>query len=274
MDSNAKDLQPIAPIRYVVGVAAGKGGVGKSTLALQLAHCLKSRKWKVGLLDADLYGPSLRMMLPEDELPRQHPHIPDRIIPAVGQGIQFISMAHFLKEGDCASVRAPIANGIIKQFIHNVEWGDLDCLLIDFPPGTGDIQLTLMQEARLSGGVVITTPQEIALLDVAKAVLMTQQMQVPILGVVENMSYFTDPTSGQHSFPFGRGGGEKFALENDLFFLGRIPLDPLISQCCDRGISLLEHKPPAQVVEHFNSICTALMEQLESFARLERIPHS
>ena len=194
----------LAGVRRVVAVAAGKGGVGKSTLALNLALNLSKKGWRVGLMDADLYGPSLRKMLPEEVPPSQHPQVQDRIIPAQSGGIKMISMAYFIADGDPASVRAPIANGIIKQFIHLVEWGDLDFLLIDFPPGTGDIQLTLMQEGCLSGAIVVTTPQEIALLDVTKAVAMFRHMQVPLIGLVENMSHYLD-SRGTEGLSFWSG---------------------------------------------------------------------
>lgn len=251
-----------------MAIAAGKGGVGKSMLTSLIALSLKGKGWKVGVMDADIYGPSVRKMLPEDALPQQITE--DQITPASCNGIAAISMAYLLEEGKSASVRAPIANGIIKQFIHNVAWGDLDCLLIDFPPGTGDIQLTLMQEMQLSGGVLITTPQQIALMDVQRAFEMFSRMQVPVLGVVENMSFFEDPHGKGRSYPFGEGGGKSFARESGLFFLGEIPIDPAISHCCDRGLNLFEQDPLTPGAMGVERIVAGLIEQLEAFASIEK----
>lgn len=195
----------LSNVRHIVAIAAGKGGVGKSTLALNAALYFQKKGCKVGLMDADLYGPSLQKMLPEELPPTQHAAIKERIVPAEARGIKLISMAYFLNPEHPTSVRAPIANGVIKQFIHLVDWGELDFLFIDFPPGTGDIQLTLVQEAMLSGAVIVTTPQEIALLDVSKTVAMFQQMQVPLVGVVENMSGFM--AGGKSFFHLAREAG-------------------------------------------------------------------
>ncbi len=263
-------LMPIAGehnlsrVRHIVAIAAGKGGVGKSTLALNAALYFQKKGCKVGLMDADLYGPSLQKMLPEESPPRERK---ERIVPAEARGIKLISMAYFLKSEHPTSVRAPIANGVIKQFIHLVDWGELDFLIIDFPPGTGDIQLTLVQEAMLSGVVIVTTPQEIALLDVSKTVAMFQHMQVPVVGVAENMSGFM--AEGKSHFPFGRGGGERFASESSLFFLGSIPIEPRISECCDRGKSLFEESAAAPGTLAIVSICEKIQEQLESFERMK-----
>ncbi len=255
-------------VRHVVGIAAGKGGVGKSTLALNLALTFASKGFKVGLMDADLYGPSLRKMLPEEILPAEHEEIQNRILPAMSRGIKLISMSYFLQEGHPASVRAPIANGIIKQFIHQVEWGELDFLFVDFPPGTGDIQLTLIQEGSFSGAVIVTTPQEIALLDVAKTVEMFHQMQVSLVGLVENMSHY-EVEKGNFLYPFGQGGGERFAQEKGIFFLGRVPLDPEVSRCADQGISLIVPGSLNPAAMAFQSIADRIREQLESFEKLE-----
>jgi ATP-binding protein involved in chromosome partitioning len=226
---------------------------------------------RVGLMDADLYGPSLKKMLPEEVPPGQNLEMPDRIIPAQSRGIKLMSMAYFLKSEDPTTVRAPIANGIIKQFIHLVDWGELDFLFIDFPPGTGDIQLTLIQEGLLSGAIFITTPQEIALLDVSKSIVMFRQMQVPLIGLVENMSYYTiGCSSNQIFFPFGQGGGERLALENGLFFLGKIPIEEQICRCCDYGKSLFEEGAGTPGAIAIVSIAEKVKEQLEAFGMLKR----
>lgn len=260
----------LASVKHIVAVAAGKGGVGKSTLTLNLALYFQTKGYRVGLMDADLYGPSLRKMLPEDLPPAQNLKIKDRIIPAQRRGIKLISMAYFLHEEEPTSVRAPIANGIIKQFIHLVDWEELDFLFIDFPPGTGDIQLTLIQEGSISGAVVITTPQEVALLDVAKTVAMFRQMQVPLIGLVENMSYYrVKEDHNQIFFPFGQGGGERLALENGLFFLGQIPIEEQICQCCDRGKPLFDEGTDTLATAVIAAIAEKIREQLEAFDKLK-----
>jgi ATP-binding protein involved in chromosome partitioning len=170
--------QPTGPA-HVIAIAAGKGGVGKSTVTVNLALALSLAGYKVGILDADLYGPSLRRMLPEDQLPQQKG---PTIVPAICQGIRVISMAYFRQDNLATAVRAPIANSLISQFLDQVEWGPLDYLLIDFPPGTGDIQLTLSQKAKLTGAVMVTTPQQVAIMDVRKAMHLFSQVRGPCFG--------------------------------------------------------------------------------------------
>jgi ATP-binding protein involved in chromosome partitioning len=193
------------------------------------------------VLDADLYGPSIRKMLPEEELPEQRG---SKIFPAMAQGIKLISMAHFKQDSDAVVVRAPIANGMIAQFLNQVEWGDLDFLLIDFPPGTGDIQMTLAQKARLTGALIVTTPQQVAILDVKKCMNMFDKLNVPIIGIVENMSYYME-SNGTKAYPLGEGGGKLLAEHAGQLFLGEIPLHPLIGKVLDQGRSLLEVPGPA-----------------------------
>jgi ATP-binding protein involved in chromosome partitioning len=193
-------------------------------------------------MDTDIYGPSIRHMLPEDHLPSQKGEI---IEPAVCFGMKMISMAYFRKENEAIAVRAPIANSLIAHFIKNVNWGALDILLIDFPPGTGDIQLTLSQQANLSGALMVTTPQEVAILDVRKAMSLFDQVKVPIVGIVENMSYYQTSNQSEPLYPFGKGGGERLASETGTPFLGEIPLDPIICRCGDEGKSLFLNDPEA-----------------------------
>lgn len=231
----ANKAAPLSTIKNVVAIAAGKGGVGKSTVTVNLALALRHSGYTVGIMDTDVYGPSIRKMLPEDVLPGQKGEI---LIPAMCQGIKMISMAYFRKEHEAAAVRAPIANGIITQFIKKVQWGELDFLLIDFPPGTGDIQLTLAQQANLNGAVLVTTPQEVALLDVRKAANLFNQVKVPIIGVVENMSYFQKDADSERFYLFGCGGGERLAREMQVPILGSIPVDSAIGRCGDEGKSL------------------------------------
>lgn len=222
--------------RSIIGIAAGKGGVGKSTFTVLLALALKELNYRVGILDADLYGPSLRKMLPEDKLPMK---IDERLLPASSRGIKLMSMAFFRDERQASVVRAPIANGLIQQFLQEVDWGDLDFLLIDFPPGTGDIQITLAQKGHLSGALIVTTPQEIALLDVRKCIKMFEQVQIPLIGVIENMSHY-EIGNGEKTYPFGKGGGKKLSLSSGIPLVGSIPLDPLICSSLDKGESIFD----------------------------------
>lgn len=228
--------KPLSNIKSIIAVAAGKGGVGKSTITVNLGLALKKLGKSVGILDTDIYGPSVRMMLPEDLTPKQNGEI---ITPALCQGIKMISMAYFRPANQASVVRAPIATGIVKQFLNNVAWGDLDYLLVDFPPGTGDIQLTLSQEAKLSAALLVTTPQNVAVLDVRKAMDMFVQVNVPVLGIVENMSYFLGQ-GDEKIHIFGKGGGHNLALESRVPYLGEIPLNPYICSFGDLGKSLFE----------------------------------
>lgn len=232
-----EEVKPFAKIKHIIGIAAGKGGVGKSTICVNLGLGLKKLGKRVGILDTDIYGPSLRMMLPEDHLPVQKG---EWIIPALCHGIPMISMAYFTPTHQASVLRAPIVNGIVKQFLKKVDWGELDFLLIDFPPGTGDIQLTLSQEANLTGAIMVTTPQNVALLDVRKAMHLFEQVKVPIIGIVENMSYFLN---GQEKlYIFGKDGGVRLSEESGVPHLGSIPLDSKICDYGDLGKSLLDEE--------------------------------
>jgi ATP-binding protein involved in chromosome partitioning len=255
-------------VRAVLGIGAGKGGVGKSAVTACLARALHRQGHRVGVLDADIYGPSMRMMLPEDEPPHS---CANRILPARSRGISLMSMAYCLGEGEPAAVRAPIATQAVSQFIRQVEWGALDFLLIDFPPGTGDLHLTLLQEASLTAALVVTTPQEVAALDVRKAIRCFVQMGVPVLGIVENMSYFAPPCTQQRFFPLGEGGGERLAKASGLPLLGSIPLDPELSRCADAGLSLFEEAPHAHACAVFDDLARKVAETEEEGARVEEI---
>jgi ATP-binding protein involved in chromosome partitioning len=257
---------------HVIGVVAGKGGVGKSTITVDLALALSEKGYRVGIIDADVYGPSIRKMLPEARLPEQHPEWHERLIPAVSIfGIKVISMAFFRKEDEPAIIRAPIANAVIKQFLEQVDWGQLDYLLIDFPPGTGDIQLTLLQQATLSGAIVVTTPQEVATLDVCKAMQMLQQMRVPILGVIENMSYFQTSLGGECFYPFGKEGGKRLAEKFGTPFLCEIPLDPCLCACADQGKSIFKEYPQSVSAQVFAEASAKIVHQLGFLQKMEGI---
>lgn len=221
-----------------IAIAAGKGGVGKSTTAVLLALSLKTMGYSVGILDADLYGPSIRCMLPEEEKPIKSQH---SIKAAVSCGIKVMTMAYF--EEIHAFWRAPMANRMIDQLLSQIEWGPLDFLLIDFPPGTGDIPLTLCQKGGVQAAVMVTTPQKVAQLDVIKGMQLFKRVQVPILGIIENMSYYL-ATDGLKTPIFGTNGGQELATKSSLPFLGQVALDPLIAQNCDQGWSPTGHYKP------------------------------
>ncbi len=249
-------------ITTILAVAAGKGGVGKSTVAVNLALALHEKGYSIGLLDADIYGPSLRRMLPEVRLPQQEG---EWIEPAVCFGIKMISMAFFRREGQPAAIRAPIANSVITQFLNKVLWGKLDYLIIDFPPGTGDIQLTLAQQGKMSAAILVTTPQEVALLDVRKAAALFTQMRVPLLGVVENMSYYQPSHLVEPVYLFGKGGGAKLAEEEEIPLLGCIPIDPAVSFRSDRGFSLFidDGTGLPMAAEAFRTIADNVLSELD-----------
>ena len=250
----------------ILAIAAGKGGVGKSTLTANLALAMKQQGLKVGVLDADLYGPSLRRMLPEDRLPKQEG---EWIIPAWSHGIRLLSISYFRPENQATAVRAPIANGMIKKFLQQVSWGDLDYLLIDFPPGTGDIQITLSQQANLTGALMITTPQEIALMDVRKALNLFEQLHVPVLGIVENMSFYAlDDTNRE--YPFGKGGGERLAKEFAVPLLTQIPIHASISSAGDNGSSLFE-EGPKQLQDIFLNLSASIETKCSLLQQTDRL---
>lgn len=253
-------------IKHIIAIAAGKGGVGKSTIAVNLALALQSLGQRVGIFDADIYGPSIRKMLPEEHPPTQQG---EQLVPAICcGGIRVMSMAYFRGEKEAAAVRAPIATGIIKQFIQTVNWGNLDYLLIDFPPGTGDIQLTLSQQAHLLGAVMVTTPQEVALMDVRKAMHLFEQVNVPLVGIVENMSYYLSGPKAEKIYLFGNGGGQRLARDSGVPFLGQIPLDPEICLCGDHGESLLAKQNKSSGSQAFMALANRFLEEVDVLQNL------
>src|SRR5580700_2501709 len=239
--------QPIPGVKYLVAVASGKGGVGKTTVAVNLALALAKMGNKVGLLDADVYGPNVPIMLGSTAEPMATAQ--QRIIPVQAQGLKMISMG-LLNPGDKPVIwRGPMLHSVITQFLRSVEWGQLDYLIIDLPPGTGDVQLTLIQTVAVSGAVIVTTPSVVALADVRKAIEMFRQVNVEILGVVENMSTFSCPHCLQPIDIFGHGEGAKTALEYGVPVLGEIEIDPRIRVGGDVGrpvASLGENAPAAK----------------------------
>jgi ATP-binding protein involved in chromosome partitioning len=225
--------EPIAGVKNLVAVASGKGGVGKTTVAVNLAIALKKLGASVGLMDADVYGPNVPLMLGTTEQPRALDE--KTIIPVESQGLKMISMG-LLSPGDKPLIwRGPMLHSVIQQFLRSVRWGELDYLIVDLPPGTGDVQLTLIQSVVISGAVVVTTPSIVALADVRKAVEMFRQVNVEILGVVENMSYFSCPHCNGRIDVFGHGEGARMAQTFGVPFLGEIEIDPQIRIGGDTG---------------------------------------
>ena len=224
---------PIPGVKYLIAVGSGKGGVGKTTVAVNLAISLAKLGRKVGLLDADVYGPNVPLMM--NVLTAQPVGNASNIRPIESYGVRIMSMG-FLNPGDKPLVwRGPMLHSVMQQFLRSVEWGELDYLLIDLPPGTGDVALSLMQSAPLSGAVVVTTPSEVSLEDARKAVNMFQQVRVPVLGLVENMSYLIAPNSGERIDVFGQGGGKRTAHAMQIAYLGELALDPEVRIAGDKG---------------------------------------
>lgn len=259
---NLKLFNPAAPptIRHTIGIAAGKGGVGKSSVTVLLANAFKALGYKVGILDADIYGPSLKKMMKPEKMPEQKGEF---ILPAISQGIPYISMAFFRPEGQAAAVRAPIATKMITQFIKGTDFGDLDILLVDFPPGTGDIHITLCQQAAMTGALVVTTPQEVSLIDVRKCIHMFKEVRVEVLGVLENMSYFQPKDSSQKHYLFGKEGGKKIASEYNVPFLGEVPIEPELGKALDLGCQLFKDEQLPELQEAFLKLAKNLFDAAE-----------
>jgi ATP-binding protein involved in chromosome partitioning len=229
-------------VKNIVAVASGKGGVGKSTVSANLAVALAQAGASVGLLDADITGPNIPLMMGLEGVPKATGD--NKIVPLERYGVKVISIAFFVPEGQPIVWRGPLVGGAIQQFLRDVAWGDLDYLVVDLPPGTSDAQLTLAQAVPISGAVLVTTPQQVAVLDVQKALAMFTRMSVPVIGLVENMSAFVCPHCGEATEIFGRGGGERFARQNDIEFLGGVPLDITVRQGGDAGIPVVAQREP------------------------------
>jgi ATP-binding protein involved in chromosome partitioning len=256
--------QPIPGVKYLIAVASGKGGVGKTTVAVNLALALSKLGHKVGLLDADVYGPNVPIMLGSKGEPMATPQ--QRIIPVQAQGLKMISMG-LLNPGDKPVIwRGPMLHSVITQFLRSVEWGELDYLVIDLPPGTGDVQLTLIQTVEVSGAVVVTTPSIVALADVRKAIEMFRQVNVEVLGVVENMSTFACPHCGKPVDIFGHGEGSKTAAEYGVPVLGEIEIDPRIRVGGDTGKPVAADGEDAAAAQSLYRVAKAVSARLEEVA--------
>lgn len=262
-NNNTAKTQILPGVKNTIAVASGKGGVGKSTVAINLAVGLALEGAKVGLIDADIYGPSVPTMLGISEKPKIYQDSATaKMVPLENFGIKVMSIGFLIDDDSPVIWRGPMASGAIKQFMSDVNWEELDYLIFDLPPGTGDIQLTLVQTIPLTGAVVVTTPQDVSLIDVRKALRMFQRVNVPILGIVENMSYFIAPDTGKKYNIFGNGGGEKLAKELDLKLLGEIPINQNIREGGDAGKPIVFSEPDSEQAKTFLNLCRNVAAQI------------
>ncbi len=252
-------------VQNVIAVASGKGGVGKSTVATNLAVALGLSGLRTGLLDADIYGPSIPLMMGVNDKPQVTSA--NRILPFFNHGIKMQSLGFFLGENAPVIWRGPMVMKAVQQLLKDTDWGELDVLVIDLPPGTGDVQLTLVQTAPLTGAVLVTTPQDLALLDVKKGAEMFKQVNAPLIGIVENMSFFICPDCGSRSNIFRQGGGDKESERLGIPLLGRVPLDPAVCDAGDTGVPLVIGQPATAAAEEFQKIAAAIVEVLSSSPR-------
>jgi ATP-binding protein involved in chromosome partitioning len=249
-------------VEHVIAVASGKGGVGKSTVAANLAVALVAAGARVGLCDCDLYGPSIALMFGSNERPMADEE--DRILPIRREGLKLMSMGFLLDDYSPAVLRGPMVTRYTQQFLRQVAWAPLDCLVLDLPPGTGDIQLTIVQTLALSGAVIVTTPQEVALIDARKAVAMFGKTNVPVLGIVENMSYFLSPSDGSRHEIFGSGGGEREAARLRVPLLGKVPIDIGIREAGDIGRPLVASDPQGLVGQVFAQMADKILKSIKA----------
>jgi ATP-binding protein involved in chromosome partitioning len=250
----------IAGVKHVIAIASGKGGVGKSTIAANLAVAFQQTGAAVGLCDCDIYGPSISLMFGSRERPMATDE--NRIVPIEQYGLRLMSMGFLLDDTSPAILRGPMVTRYTQQFLRQVEWGELDYLVLDLPPGTGDVQLTIVQTVALSGAIIVTTPQEVALIDARKASTMFEKVNVPVLGLIENMSYFISPSDGQRHEIFGSGGGEREAKRIRVPLLGQIPLDIATREAGDRGMPITAEARESPVSVEFRRIAQGLRDVL------------
>ncbi|MFA6232922.1 MAG: iron-sulfur cluster carrier protein ApbC [Bacteroidota bacterium] len=250
-------------VRNTIAVSSGKGGVGKSTVAVNLAVALAQSGARVGLIDADIYGPSIPLMMDVQSQPRAYSEGgKTRMLPTESYGVQLMSIGFLVRPEDALIWRGPMASGALKQFLTDVDWDELDYLLFDMPPGTGDIQLTLSQSLPLSGAVIVTTPQDIALADARKGVRMFEKVSVPILGLIENMSYFVCSHCGERDEIFDYGGGRRTAEELGTPFLGEIPITTRVRVGGDKGVPIVVMEPDSPVAHSFREVAMQLAGQI------------
>jgi ATP-binding protein involved in chromosome partitioning len=243
-----------AGIKNIIAVASGKGGVGKSTTSVNIAVCLQRLGAKVGLLDADIYGPNIPMMMGIPETERPSVNDKEQLIPFENHGVKVISIGFLVDPGKAVIWRGPMLHGVIRQFLTSVQWGELDYLVVDLPPGTGDASLSLVQTVPLSGAVIVTTPQQVALSDVRRSIAMFNEVRVPVLGIVENMAGLDCPHCHTHIDMFDGQGGKTLSDEYEVPLLGQVPFDPAVGQSGDRGIPISLAKPESPQAKAFRSV--------------------
>ncbi|MDO8670316.1 MAG: Mrp/NBP35 family ATP-binding protein [Dehalococcoidia bacterium] len=264
--ASTSEKQSIPGVQNIIAVASGKGGVGKSTVSVNLAISLSQSGAKVGLLDADITGPNIPLMMGADAEPEASE---TQLIPVTQHGIKLMSVGFLVDDSSPVIWRAPIMNQVLKQFLYQTDWGELDYLIVDLPPGTGDIVLTLAQSIPLVGAVIVTTPQDVALLDGVRALNLFEKMGIPILGVVENMSYFVCPHCQARTEIFSHGGGEETSGALNVPFLGEVPLDPRIRIGGDEGLPVTIAEPESPQAAAFNKIAQAVAARISVINRTE-----
>jgi ATP-binding protein involved in chromosome partitioning len=253
-------------VKNVVAVASGKGGVGKSTVAANLALALQQQGNRVGLLDADIYGPSIPLMMGAPNVdPKTTPFPLERF------GLKLMSMGFIVPPNQAVIWRGPMVHRAITQFLTDIAWGELNYMIIDLPPGTGDAQLTLTQTAPLSGAVIVTTPQEVSLIDARKGLEMFRQVRVPVLGIVENMSFFVGEDGKRYDI-FRHGGGRKLATAAGVAFLGEIPIDPRVAECGDVGDPIVRKYPDSPVAKAYQTLAQSVAQQLRQLGEQPELP--
>lgn len=269
IDAKQTKLTRVTHVKNIIAVASGKGGVGKSATSVNLAFALQAQGAKVGLLDADIYGPSIPIMLGN---PDAHPQSEDNrhMIPLQCEGVVANSIGYLVPPENATIWRGPMASKALQQLVNETLWPELDYLIVDMPPGTGDIQLTLAQQIPITAAVVVTTPQDIALADAKKGIAMFNKVEVPVLGLVENMSYYLCSNCGHKDYVFARGGGERLALEYDLPLLGQIPLDISIREHADGGTPLVRQHPKSALSHAYYALAFNVSKQLALHADLKR----
>ncbi|WP_417465102.1 P-loop NTPase [Kordiimonas sp.] len=251
----------IPGVKHIIAVASGKGGVGKSTTSVNLALALKEQSLKVGIMDADIFGPSLPMLMGVDD----RPEIKNKVIqPIMAYGVKVMSIGFLVDVDQPVVWRGPRVMGATQQLLRDVAWGPLDVLIVDMPPGTGDVQLTMVQQAPLTGAVIVSTPQDLALIDARKGLAMFRQVKVPILGIIENMSTFLCPHCGEASDIFGHGGAEETAKELGCAFLGGIPLEMSVRKHADDGTPVVLHEPEGKPALAYRAIAKQIAEGLSA----------
>jgi ATP-binding protein involved in chromosome partitioning len=256
--------ESVAGVRHIVAVASGKGGVGKSTVAANLAVALAQEGWRVGLLDADVFGPSAPRLFGLKEKPKVEQSF---LVPLLAYGVKVISIGLMIEEEAPVVWRGPMVTSAITQLLREVAWGELDCLVVDMPPGTGDVQLTMAQSAPLAGAIIVSTPQDLALIDARRGIAMFEKVSIPVLGIIENMSYFICPHCQGRSDIFAHGGARLEAEKRGVAFLGEVPLDIAIRETSDAGRPIVAAAPDGAHAQAFRSIARAVIGRLGAAQR-------